>query len=241
MNDRFGDRAETTNDPTQNCARSMGDDNWYWIGKSVLYTHAKTAGVFGIAVYNCLASYANSNQTCYPSQQRMAEILGCSRSAVNKAIKSLEDSGLIAVERRGRYPQLYRLLKVRCNPDKLLLSMSRDFDVAPVRTNNNKRTRNINDRVSHSEVIHNTNPDDYLKPAIQIDPLALELAESLDDRPNLPQYISHCRKYPESLLRGVIREVLEIPGSKIRKSRAALFNHLIKAYGKHNPIDNSCH
>lgn len=242
MNEQCGgDQARPISNGTQDCARSIRDDKWYWIGKSILHTHARTVGVFGVAVYNCLASHANSDQTCYPSQQRIAGMLGCSRAAVNKAIKALEECGLIAVERRGRYPQLYRLLKPRCNSDRLLLSMSRDFDVAPVRTNNNHGTRTNNDKASRPELIHNADHDGNFKPAIQGEPLALELAEALNDRRNLPVYLSYCRRYPESLLRGVIRQVLKIPPSKIRKSRAALFSHLIKAYGKHDQIDNSCH
>ena len=43
----------------------------------------------GIAVYNVLASMANRNQECFPSQQYIADCLGCSRATINKTLKAL--------------------------------------------------------------------------------------------------------------------------------------------------------
>jgi len=64
--------------------------------------------------------------------------------------------------------------------------------------------------------------------------LAFDLAEALDDRRSLPVYLSYARKYPESFLRNILGNVKEIPISKIKKSRAALFNFLIKKYAQGN-------
>ena len=64
--------------------------------------------------------------------------------------------------------------------------------------------------------------------------LALDLAEALNDYEGIALYISYSKKYPESLLRRVLSEVKEIPDEKIKKSRGALFNHLVMRYGQEN-------
>ena len=63
--------------------------------------------------------------------------------------------------------------------------------------------------------------------------LALDLAHALDDLPNLACYISLTKKYPEYLMRRTLAVVKAIPQVKIRKSRGALFNYLIKKHGNH--------
>jgi metal-responsive CopG/Arc/MetJ family transcriptional regulator len=45
-------------------------------------------------------------------------------------------------------------------------------------------------------------------------------------------YLSYSRRFPESLLRKALGEAKEIPEEQIRKSRAALFNHLVRKYVK---------
>jgi len=50
----------------------------------------------------------------------------------------------------------------------------------------------------------------------------------------LAQYLSYAQSFSESFLRGILGNVMEIPDEKIRKSRAALFNHIInKHISKH--------
>lgn len=230
----------TEDDPPQ--ARQMDRGNWYWIDKALIHQYGPKVGVFGVAVYNCLASFANAQQTCYPSQDRIAKLLACSRATVNRAIGTLEANGLIAVERRGRCPQLYRLLSLRCSSGDALLSTAATLDVAQVRTNNNKRTRYINNSGGSEADVHNVirRPGMALRSAVQKKIFALELAEALDDRQNLHVYQSLTRRYPESLLRRVIREVLDTPLAKIRKSRAALFKYLVLIYAEqetNNPGD----
>jgi len=68
--------------------------------------------------------------------------------------------------------------------------------------------------------------------------LAVDLADVLDDRGNLPLYLYYARRYSEQILRSVLGEVKEFPLKKIKKSRGALFNHLVQKYAKqtdHNP------
>ena len=61
-------------------------------------------------------------------------------------------------------------------------------------------------------------------------PLALDLADELNDRKNLSLYLRYTRKYPESFLRRVLGEVKEIPFERIKKSKAAIFSYLVKKY-----------
>ena len=62
--------------------------------------------------------------------------------------------------------------------------------------------------------------------------LAKDLAEGLDDKPNFAFYLSAARKYPEDFLRKICSQVKEIPSSKIKKSKGALFNYLVQKYAK---------
>lgn len=208
----------------------MGDGSWYWVSKSLLRDYAKDIGALGIAVYSCLASFVDSRQTCFPTQEQIGEILGYSRASVNKAIRLLEIHGLIVVSKRGRHNCIYRLTQVRCKAGGGQVSSTGTRDVKQADTNDNHVSRiNINNDTA-GQVIHRATFRDRH--------LAMELADALNDRRNLGLYISFSRKYPESLLRAVIRDVLEIPSCKIRKSRAALFNYLMQRHEKRN-IDNT--
>ncbi len=62
--------------------------------------------------------------------------------------------------------------------------------------------------------------------------LAGDLAEGLNDKPNFAFYLSVSRKYPEDFLRKICSQVKEIPASKIKKSKGALFNYLVQKYEK---------
>ena len=77
------------------------------------------------------------------------------------------------------------------------------------------------------------------KPQSQKEQLAVDLAARLEDLRSLPLYLSYAHKYPEGILRKALGEVMEIPLSKIKKSRGALFNHLVQKYARQqdNPGD----
>jgi len=62
------------------------------------------------------------------------------------------------------------------------------------------------------------------------DRLAVDLAEALDDLDGLPFYRSCVKRYPEQLLWQTFSQVMEVPEQKIKKNRAALFNHLVHRY-----------
>ena len=78
------------------------------------------------------------------------------------------------------------------------------------------------------------------KPKNEKELLAWDLANNLNDLSNLPLFISYANKYSSGLLRKALGDALEVPLSKIKKSRGALFNHLVKKYAgqaNQNPGD----
>ncbi|WAC07987.1 MAG: hypothetical protein OS130_01950 [Thermodesulfobacteriota bacterium] len=85
--------------------------------------------------------------------------------------------------------------------------------------------------IDNKKFFHSTfNSFKEFKPKTRTEYLALELAEALKDPKGLGLYISYSNKFPEPLLRRVLSEVKQIPDKKIKKSRGALFNHLIQKY-----------
>lgn len=214
--------------------RDLRNGGWYWVHKAVIREYAPKVGAIGIVVYNFLASLADSSQVCFPSQKYIAERLGYSRATISKKIKLLEESGLIRVEKRSGYHRVYHLLKVRCKPTETQMSTYGNSEFPQVDTNNNRLTRIINNididdkNLSHS----NFKPAGTFKPISREELLAKDLATALKDREGFPLYLSYSKRYPESLLRKVLGEVQEIPDARIKKSRGALFNHLIQKYAK---------
>lgn len=208
--------------------RSLKDGDWFWINKAIIQKYTQKVRATGIAVYNFLASLADNNQSCFPSQKYIAEYLGYSRTTINKAINLLEENGLIRKVKKSRYHCIYHLL--RCKAEKTQMYHQRNSDVAQVDTNDNKLTRIINNIDNKKFLKSNFNSFKRFKPKTRQELLALDLAEALNDRNGLPFYLSLSKKYPEALLRKVLGEVKEIPDRKIRKSRGALFNHLIQKY-----------
>lgn len=216
--------------------RDLRNGDWYWIHKAVINEYTSKVGATGVIVYSFLASLANNRQSCFPSQKYIAGKLGYSRATINRALQRLEENGLIRIEKRSRYHCIYHLLKVRCNTDETQMSHRGNSGVIYFDTNNNKRTRNINNIVTENDNFMNSKPNEAneFKPGTRQELLAFDLAEALDDRKSLSVYLSYARRYPESILRRILGDVKEIPISEIKKSRAALFSFLIKKYAQEN-------
>ncbi len=102
--------------------RDLRNGDWYWIHKAVIQEYTQKVGAVGIAVYNLLASMADSDQGCFPSQKYIAKCLGYSRSYINETLKALERNGLIRIEKKGRYRLVYHLLRLSCQPGRTQVS-----------------------------------------------------------------------------------------------------------------------
>jgi biotin operon repressor len=222
----------------KNEIRHIKNGDWFWINKKVLQLFSRSLKSSGLAVYNVLASFANfKNQTCFPSQRVIADLIGMSKRTVIRRIKELQELGLLSVEKeRGRC--LYRLLKPKVTKETQGGDKKDTTEVTPGNTNNNKLTRNINNIVNENKKILNPNSFRRFKPKCREELLALDIAGELNDFKSLPVYLSYAKKYPESFLRKLLGEVKEIPQSKIKKGRAALFNYLIKKYAKSTSNNN---
>lgn len=67
--------------------------------------------------------------------------------------------------------------------------------------------------------------NDYTKSEIS---LAQHICETLNDRDSLQLYLQFTRKYTKEHLETVLEKVMSIDGSKIKKTRGALFTFLMK-------------
>ncbi len=207
--------------------RKLRSGNWYWLDKKILLDYGRKIGVSGIAVYNTLALFSNSKtQTCFPTHKAIADIIGLSRRTVARKTKLLKEVGLIKVEQKnGRC--FYFLL----DPGVSLATQGYDkksiSGVPPRNINDNERTI-INNDMGKGNNFTSSSVFRGFRPKSREELLALDLAKALNDFKGLPLYISFAKKYPESFLRETLSGVLETPRNKIRKSRAALFNYLVR-------------
>lgn len=138
--------------------RDLRNGGWYWISRQIVNQYGKILRASGLAVYNVLASFANSNtQTCFPTQRSIAEHLGLSIRTVNRKIRLLKDFRLIKVKNiRGRC--FYTLLKVD-TPKEIRPYDKRDTrDRTPGKSNNNKLIKIINKNKNVNEKSHNFKP-----------------------------------------------------------------------------------
>lgn len=85
-----------------------------WVANDVLRDYGPRVGAYGVAVYACLAMFANGDtSTCFPSHQVIADLLGLSRPTVLKALRGLAEVGLISMRQRragGQTSSEYTLL-----------------------------------------------------------------------------------------------------------------------------------
>jgi len=131
--------------------RELRNGSWYWISRAVLNQYGRILKGSGLAVYNVLASFANSNtQSCFPTQKSIAGHLGLSIRTVNRKIRLLKDLRLIKVKKnRGRC--FYLLLKVDTPKGKRLYDNRDIRDRTPGKSNNNKlikinnKNKNVNE------------------------------------------------------------------------------------------------
>jgi hypothetical protein len=72
----------------------------------------------------------------------------------------------------------------------------------------------------------------------QLDGLAREIAQGLGEEEYLPVYQRLVRRYPEGLVRRAYEKTLEVPAEKIRKSKGAIFNYLLKQYARKKRLDD---
>jgi hypothetical protein len=91
--------------------RNLNGGDWYWISRAFLFSYGRILKPSGIAVYNVLASFANSKtQSCFPAHKTIAKIAGTSKRTVSVKIQQLEQLKLISCHRQ-KGQSIYRLLE----------------------------------------------------------------------------------------------------------------------------------
>lgn len=214
--------------------RAIKDGDWYWVSKRVIQEYGARVGFLPLGVYHFLACMADENQSCYPSQKYIAERLGCSRSSISRAVKLLEKHGLVKVTKGARYHSVYQLLHIKSCSGEIEMSQGRNRSVPPVDINNTTLTRINNDNVTEVKKPVNHDFRKNFKPKTREELLAFDLMNSLDDYQSFPLYLSYARKYPESFLREMLSKVNQTPTQRIKKSRGALFNFLVRHHAERN-------
>jgi len=92
--------------------------------------------------------------------------------------------------------------------------------------------KNNNNTVRRKFLNSNSEKLKCFRPKSKEELLAFDISKALNDSKNFTLYLSYAKKYQESLLRKILGDVKEMPAAKIKSSRSALFNYLLKKYAK---------
>ncbi|NWJ46414.1 MAG: helix-turn-helix domain-containing protein [Chloroflexi bacterium] len=83
---------------------------FFIVDNEVLDNYGSRIGAYGIAVYNALCRFANSDGECFPSYQAIMERTGMGRSSVINSLAKLEEVGLIEAQDRPGHSKVYTVL-----------------------------------------------------------------------------------------------------------------------------------
>jgi len=212
--------------------RSIRDGNWYWIDRTILNNFGKELKPTGIAVYNVLASFSNSKtQSCFPSQKTIAELINVSRKTVIKNIRLLKKLSLISIEKKkGSFH--YLLFKPYVT-SKIQGCVKKDVSEEKGGYSINKYINTSNNNIVSRKFLNsNSEKSKIFKSKSREELLAFDISKALNDSKNFTLYLSYAKKYQEPLLRKILGDVKETPPEKIKSSRSALFNYLLKKYAQ---------
>jgi DNA-binding MarR family transcriptional regulator len=165
---------------------------------------------------------------------KLARICGLSVGTTNRAVLGLSRRGLIRYQRgyNQARPSLFEVSpegRAKCADDA-----AAQLKISPPPTNDN---------VNHDlllEFIYRYDKGVFPKQNGQSTSVPLDLggqfinwiADKLDDLKNLALYRSYCQKFSAVLILNAFQKAMATPQSKIRVSRGALFNFLVKHYAR---------
>jgi DNA-binding transcriptional ArsR family regulator len=95
---------------------------YFWADNELYDVYLEKIGVYGFAVYMALSRYTNRDAKSWPSVKTIADKLGISKPTVKRALRALEECGLIAVDRPSsdglghQQTNVYTLLAVKKIP-----------------------------------------------------------------------------------------------------------------------------
>ena len=97
--------------------RDIRKRGWFWIENELI---DRTDLSFEVkSMYMILARFADSEGKCFPSIEKLAEIIGKDKRTVIRYIKKLEEKGLIEKKRRFNQTNIYCLKNADSNSDKI--------------------------------------------------------------------------------------------------------------------------
>ena len=96
--------------------RDIRKRGWFWVENELI---DRTDLSFEVkSMYMILARFADNEGKCFPSIEKLAEIIGKDKRTVIRYIKKLEEKGLIEKRRRFNQTNIYCLKNVAFNSDK---------------------------------------------------------------------------------------------------------------------------
>ena len=96
--------------------RDIRKRGWFWIENELI---DRTDLSFEVkSMYMILARFADNEGKCFPSVEKLAEIIGKDKRTVIRYIKKLEEKGLIEKKRRFNQTNIYYLKNADSNSDK---------------------------------------------------------------------------------------------------------------------------
>lgn len=134
--------------------RDLRNGQWFWIHKEALGLISKELGSGGIAVYNWLSYFANSeSQACYPAIDTLAKNCKYSPRYIIKILNQLEGLKLISIERQRGKVNIYSLLKVASE----FTGELRDIGTRELEFTTTPELRDIRTRINEQELIEQYN------------------------------------------------------------------------------------
>jgi hypothetical protein len=157
--------------------RDIRNRNWLWTRRELIRAHGQELGVYGVAVYVALASFADTKtqSRANPSISTLAELLGISRNKVRDGIRKLAELDWIAYRSREadsgrRTSHEFRLLECpvedpynrnppkRGDPSRDEGGTPHDMKGDPSRDEGHEEKENGKDREKDEVKGSNTNP-----------------------------------------------------------------------------------
>ena len=97
--------------------RDIRKRGWFWVENELI---DRTDLSFEVkSMYMILARFADNEGKCFPSVEKLAEIIGKDKRTVIRYIKKLEEKGLIEKRRRFNQTNIYYLKNADSNSDKI--------------------------------------------------------------------------------------------------------------------------
>jgi hypothetical protein len=97
-------------DTVRQVVRDLRGHEFFIVDNIFIDEYSGRLGASASCVYFVLCRHADKDQTCFPSEDRIAGLLGTSRWTVIRGIKKLEDHRIIKVNRENKRVNFYTLL-----------------------------------------------------------------------------------------------------------------------------------